>query len=472
MRVARDPDGLLDLAARFYRDFYERLARTFASRNLRTRRPDKDNKDRPVRLKRFSIVLLSVTATVTVGLFLLNISSGEPKITERIEHHYGIADPQFQRSMSVLLGPPLVDGNRVDTLLNGRQIFPAMLSAIRSAKKTITFETYIYWSGKVGKQFATALTERAKSGVHVHLLLDWVGSNRMDQSLLDSMRAAGVEIEKYHAPKWYTLSKLNNRTHRKLLVVDGKVGFTGGVGIADEWDGNAQDPDHWRDTHFRIEGPAVAQMQAAFIDNWLKVTGIILDGPDYLPAESPVGKDLAQMFKSSREGGSESMQLMYLLSIVSATRSIDLAMAYFVPDELSESALVDAMKRGVKVRMILPGPYTDTEVLRQASHAKWGRLLRAGAEIYEFEPTMFHCKVMVVDGLWSSVGSTNFDNRSFRLNDEANLNVFSAEFAERQTAIFNEDLKRSRRVSYEEWQNRPWTEKVSERAEALLNSQL
>ena len=425
-----------------------------------------------MRLKRFSIILLSVTATVTVGLFLLNISSGEPKITERIEHHYGIADPQFQRSMGVLLGPPLVDGNRVDTLLNGRQIFPAMLSAIRSAKKSITFETYIYWSGKVGKQFAAALVERAKSGVHVHLLLDWVGSSKMDESLLDSMRAAGVAIEKYHAPKWYTLSKLNNRTHRKLLIVDGKVGFTGGVGIADEWDGNAQDPDHWRDTHFRIEGPAVSQMQAAFIDNWVKVTGVILDGPDYLPAESPVGKDLAQMFKSSREGGSESMQLMYLLSIVSATRSIDLAMAYFVPDELSESALVDAMKRGVKLRMILPGPYTDTEVLRQASHAKWGRLLRAGAEIYEFEPTMFHCKVMVVDGLWSSVGSTNFDNRSFRLNDEANLNVFSAEFADRQTVIFNEDLKRSRRVSYEEWQNRPWTEKVSERAEALLNSQL
>jgi cardiolipin synthase len=425
-----------------------------------------------VRLKRFSIVLVSVAATLAVVLFLVNIYSGEQKITERIEHHYGVAEPQFQRSMGVLLGPPLVDGNRVDTLVNGRQIFPAMLAAIHSAKKSITFETYIYWSGKVGKQFATALAERAKSGVHVHLLLDWVGSNKMDETLLDSMRTAGVAIEKYHPPKWYTLSKLNNRTHRKLLVVDGRVGFTGGVGIADQWDGNAQDPDHWRDTHFRIEGPAVAQMQAAFADNWVKVTGIILDGPDYFPAESSVGNDIGQMFKSSREGGSESMQLMYLLSTVAATRSIDLAMAYFVPDEISEMALVDAVKRGVKLRMILPGPYTDTEVLRQASHAKWGRLLQAGAEIYEFQPTMFHCKVMVVDGLWSSVGSTNFDNRSFRLNDEANLNVFSAEFAERQTAVFNEDLKRSRRVSYEEWQNRPWMEKLSERAEALLNSQL
>ena len=426
-----------------------------------------------MRTKRLSIILVSVAATTAVVLFAVNISSGEQKITERIAHKYSVADPQFQRSMSVLLGPPLVDGNRVDTLLNGKQIFPAMLAAIRSAKKSITFETYIYWSGKVGQEFAAALADRAKSGVHVHLLVDWVGSSKMDPNLLDSMRTAGVQIEKYHPPNWYSLSKINNRTHRKLLVVDGKVGFTGGVGIADEWDGNAEDPDHWRDTHFRIEGPAVAQMQAAFIDNWLKVMGAVLDGADYFPAEPlSAGKDLAQVFKSSREGGSESMHLMYLLSIVSATRSIDLAMAYFVPDELSETALVDAIKRGVKLRMILPGPYTDTEVLRTASHAKWGRLLQAGAEIYEFQPTMFHCKVMVVDGLWSTMGSTNFDNRSFRLNDEANLDVFSAEFAERQTAVFNEDLKRSRRVTYEEWQNRPWTEKLVERVEGLLDSQL
>jgi cardiolipin synthase len=213
-------------------------------------------------------------------------------------------------------------------------------------------------------------------------------------------------------------------------------------------------------------------MQAAFLDNWIKVTGAVLDGPDYFPAEASVGKEVAQVFKSSRDGGSESMHLMYLLSSVAATRSIDLEMAYFVPDDLSENALIDAMKRGVKLRMILPGPYTDTEVLRTASHGKWGRLLAAGAEIYEFQPTMFHCKVMVVDGLWSTVGSTNFDNRSFRLNDEANLNVLGADFAARQTAVFNDDLKRSRRVTYAEWENRPWTEKVLERIEGVLDSQL
>jgi cardiolipin synthase len=418
------------------------------------------------------LILATVAVTAAVTLLAVNFSVGEKQITERITHAYTITDPQFQRSMGVLLGPPLVHGNRVDTLVNGREIFPAMLAAIKSARKTVTFETYIYWSGRIGKEFADALADRARSGVRVHVLVDWVGSSRMDSKYLDTMKKAGVEIEKYHPPRWYTLHKLNNRTHRKLLVVDGRVGFTGGVGIADEWDGNAEDPAHWRDTHFRLEGPAVAQMQAAFVDNWLKVTGNVLDGRDYFPPETVVGPELGQVFKSSREGGSESMHLMYLLSTVSAARNIDLAMAYFVPDELTETALVEALERGVKFRMIMPGPYTDTEVLRKASRAKWGRLLRAGAEIYEYQPTMFHCKVLVVDGIWSSVGSTNFDNRSFRLNDEANLNVYSRAFAERQIALFNDDLKRSRRITFEEWERRPWTEKLQERIESLLDSQL
>jgi cardiolipin synthase len=422
--------------------------------------------------KKLPLILATAGATAAVTLLAVNFSVGEKQITEHITHTYTITDPQFQRSMGVLLGPPLVHGNRVDTLVNGREIFPAMLAAIKSARKTVTFETYIYWSGRIGKEFADALADRARSGVRVHVLVDWVGSSRMDSKYLDTMKKAGVEIEKYHPPRWYTLHKLNNRTHRKLLIVDGRVGFTGGVGIADEWDGNAEDPAHWRDTHFRLEGPAVAQMQAAFVDNWLKVTGNVLDGRDYFPPETVVGPELGQVFKSSREGGSESMHLMYLLSTVSATRNIDLAMAYFVPDELTETALVEALARGVKFRMIMPGPYTDTEVLRKASRAKWGRLLRAGAEIYEYQPTMFHCKVLVVDGIWSSVGSTNFDNRSFRLNDEANLNVYSRAFAERQIALFNDDLKRSRRITFEEWEQRPWTEKLQERIESLVDSQL
>ncbi len=396
----------------------------------------------------------------------------EKKIQARIEHRYGVDDPQFIRSMGVLLGPALLEGNRVTTLLNGDQIFPAMLEAIRSARRTITFETYIYWSGNIGKAFADALSERARSGVKVHILVDWLGSQKMEQALLDEMTNAGVEIRKYHPLHWYTLDRLNNRTHRKLLVTDGRVGFTGGVGIADEWNGSAQDPDHWRDTHYRIEGPAVAQMQAAFSDNWLKVSGAVLHGDGYFPPLEPRGPHFAQMFKSSPEGGSESMHLMYLLSVAAATKSIDLEMAYFLPDELSLQAIRRALERGVRVRIIMPGPLTDSPLVRRGSRALWGDILEAGAELYEFQPTMYHCKVLVVDALWVSVGSTNFDDRSFRLNDEANLNVYDREFAMRQVADFEADLKRSRRVTYTEWTSRPWTDKALEHFIVLFRAQL
>jgi cardiolipin synthase len=374
--------------------------------------------------------------------------------------------------MGALLGPPLAEGNRTQTLLNGDEIFPSMLEAIAAAKKSITFETYIYWSGQVGKRFADALSARARAGVPVHILVDWVGSQKMEEVLLEEMQAAGVEIYKYHPLHWYALDRINNRTHRKLLVVDGRVGFTGGVGIADEWNGHAQDVNHWRDTHYRIEGPAVAQMQAAFADNWMKVSGAVLHGEAYFPRIEPAGPQLAQVFKSSAEGGAESMHLMYLLSVASARESIDLSMAYFVPDDLALEALQAALERGVKLRIIMPGPHTDASLVRRASRAKWGTILAKGAEIYEFQPTMYHCKVLVVDHLWVSVGSTNFDERSFRLNDEANLNVYDRDFARRQTADFEADLKRARRITYDDWLARPWSEKALERAAALLSPQL
>ena len=424
------------------------------------------------RLSAGQIALLLVTTAVLVFLGMNLFASPEKTIKYTFPHAYDVADPQFQRSMSVLLGPPLLHGNRVDTLLNGEEIFPAMLKAIREARKTITFETYIYWSGEIGKEFADALAERAGSGVKVHVLLDWVGSQKMDEELLERMRKAGVEIEKYHPLAWYSIDKLNNRTHRKLLVVDGRVGFTGGVGIADEWNGHAQDPDHWRDTHYRIEGPTVPQMQAAFVDNWTKVSGQTLHGDDYFPEAAMAGELFAQMFKSSRDGGSESTHLMYLMSIAAAAKTIDLSMAYFVPDDLATEALVAALKRGVRVRIIMPGTKTDAALVRRASRAKWGPILQAGAELYEYQPTMYHCKVLVVDGLWTSVGSTNFDNRSFRLNDEANLNIYDRGFAARQAADFEADLKRSRRITYEEWANRPLSEKAWEHFIALFGSQL
>ncbi|WP_209820115.1 phospholipase D-like domain-containing protein [Acidovorax delafieldii] len=417
-------------------------------------------------------VLLTALATGALVLLALNFTAGEKKVQQQLPRLYSTAHPQFERALGSLLGPGIVGGNAVTELINGDQIFPPMLAAIKSAQKSVTFETYIYWSGDIGKQFADALSERARAGVPVHVLLDWVGSAKMEESYLAEMKEAGVQIEKFHKPHWYNLARLNNRTHRKLLVVDGQVGFTGGVGIAPAWTGNAQDPEHWRDSHYLVRGPAVAQMQATFLDNWLKVTGKVLHGEAYFPAIASAGGQKAQMFSSSPSSGSESMQLMYHLAITAAERSIDLSVAYFVPDDLTRKLLMDALARGVRVRLVTPGEHTDTETVKAASRATWGQLLQAGAEIYEYGPTMYHCKVMIVDQLLVSVGSTNFDNRSFRLNDEANLNVYDATFAQRQTQVFEDDIQRSRRVTYEAWLERPWSEKLHEKMTGLLRSQL
>lgn len=230
----------------------------------------------PVRIALWSIVL-----TLVATLLVLNFTSGEKKIEQHIQRGYSLADPQFKRAMSVLLGPQVVDGNRYEALLNGDRIFPAMLEAIRGARQSITFETYIYWSGDIGAEFARALAERARAGVKVHVLLDWVGSQKIDEEFLRSMREAGVQVQQFHKPSWWDIARMNNRTHRKLLVVDGQVGFTGGVGIAPEWAGNAQDPEHWRDSHFKVEGPVVAQMQAVFMDNWIKASGEVLHDERY-----------------------------------------------------------------------------------------------------------------------------------------------------------------------------------------------
>jgi len=417
-------------------------------------------------------VVITIVVTLLVALVVVNAGSGEKKIQQRIEHLYGVEDPQFLHVMGTMLGPPVVAGNRYQVLVNGDRIFPSMLAAIRGAKRTIDFETYIYWSGEIGKTFADALSERARAGVRVHVLLDWVGSAKMEEALIDELRSSGVEIQKYHPPHWSHLGRLNNRTHRKLLVVDGTVGFTGGVGVADKWTGDAQDPDHWRDTHFRVEGPVVAQMQGVFMDNWIKTAGAVLHGADYFPDIAPLTGGSAQVFSSSPTGGSASMELMYLMALTSANRTIRLSSSYFVPNELAVQTMVAAMKRGVKLQIIVPGTHIDAETVRSASKARWGELLAAGAEIYEYQPTMFHCKVMIVDEFMVSTGSTNFDDRSFRLNDEANLNIYDRDFAAEQVRIFDADLAKSRRIDLAAWQARPLHEKLLEHLASLFGSQL
>lgn len=425
-----------------------------------------------MRIRRSIVALIACIATLVVGLLALNFMPNEKQIETQLTRQYETNDPQFRRSLGVLLGPALVEGNKVEVLLNGDQIFPAMLKAIREAQRTITFETYIYWSGSIGREFTEALSERARAGVKVHVLLDWIGSMKISNAEMEQMRSAGVELHRYHKPVWWKLARLNNRTHRKLLVVDGRIGFTGGVGIADKWRGHGQDEDHWRDTHFRVEGPVVGQMQAVFNDNWTKATGTVLDGDAYFPALKHEGESAAQMFSSSITGGSESMHLMYLMAITAARHTIHLSNAYFVPDDLAVRALVAAAKRGVDVRIITPGKIIDSDVVRAASRERWGELLAAGIRIAEYQPTMYHVKALVVDSLLVSVGSTNFDSRSFSLNDEANLNVLDPVFAKQQEAVFEDDWRRAKPVSLQQWENRPLHDKVAGKLADLIGAQL
>jgi cardiolipin synthase len=428
------------------------------------------------RLQRKTKVLVAVSiavmATLLLTLLFLNLRAGEKQIRYELTHRFAVSDPQFVRSMNHLLGPGVLAGNRIKALQNGDEIFPAMLDAIRGARETITFETYIYWSGDIGRKFSEALAERAKAGVKVHVLLDAVGTGKLDQQALDEMRAAGVEVEKYHPVSWHTVARINNRTHRKLLVVDGRIGFTGGVGIADLWTGHAESKDRWRDSHYQLEGPAVAQMQSVFADNWIKTRAKVLFGSEYFPELKPMGETHAQVFKSSRGEGSESVRLMYLLSIASATATVRLQAAYFVPDELAIDTFIAALKRGVKIEIIVPGPHMDAKIVQSASRSLWGALLDAGVQIYEYQPTMYHCKVMIVDDIWVSVGSTNFDDRSFRLNDEANLNIYDADFATEQVKVFEEDKLKSRPMTRAEFKDRSKVGKLFDEIAGTLRRQL
>ena len=421
---------------------------------------------------RLMTIAATVATTLIVAVVAINFHTPENKVQHQIKHLYGSLDPQFEREMGTLLGPAIVGGNRIEALQNGDEIFPAMLAAIRSAQSTINFETYIYWSGTTGEKFARALIDRVRAGVQVHLMLDWLGSEKISPQLLQEMTDAGIEIERYHALHWYSLGKLNNRTHRKVLIVDGKIGFTGGVGIADEWSGHAQDPDHWRDMHFRIEGPVVAQFQAAFLDNWVKNTGRVLNGENYFPPLPPTGDLKMQMFVSSPAGGSESMRLMYLMAITAAERSIDIDAAYFIPDDLMIRELIKARSRGVRIRILLPDKHIDSETVRIATKREWGPLLKSGVEIHEYEPTMFHCKMLIFDSFMVSVGSTNFDMRSFELNDEASLNIYNAGFASRMTEGFEHDLQGTTSLDYRQWNNRSWLEKLAEIVLVPIRSQL
>ncbi|MCI0746139.1 MAG: cardiolipin synthase [Verrucomicrobia subdivision 3 bacterium] len=384
---------------------------------------------------------------------------------------YSVADPEFAKSLAHLLGPPLVEGNDVLVLLDGDQIFPAMIEAIRGAQRTITLEQYIWSPGKVSSQFVEALLERARAGVKIHIIVDGIGSMMLGKSDLEPLLQAGAQFVRFNPPRGFRLFKVNHRTHRKLMVVDGKIGFIGGVCISDEWLGNADAPNRWREIHFRVSGPVVAQMQAVFMDNWLETRSELLDGTEYFAAPQPGGSISAQIFKSGPTDGAENARLSYLVSIAAARQNIRLAHAYFVPSDAAIETLLASRQRGVRIEIIVPAR-TDAKIIGQASRSRWGKLLEAGVEFYEYQPALYHPKMMIVDDAWVTVGSVNFDERSFVMNDEANLNVADRSLASELITIFEEDKKRSRRLTATDLKRRPWLVRCWEGFLGLFHSQL
>jgi cardiolipin synthase len=361
---------------------------------------------------------------------------------------YSASSPDFQRTAGSLLDPPFVAGNNITTLVNGEQIFPAMLSAIRSAQHTINFETYVFWEGHVARDFVEALADRARAGVKVNVIIDALGTHKLGKENVNRMRDAGVNVFKYHTILWIDPRRYNYRTHRKLLIIDGKEAFIGGVGIADEWAGNGQGKGKYRDNQYKVTGPVVAQLQGAFVSLWLRSKGDLLYGPDYFPPLTATGDYPAQTVNSSTWDGN--LDFMYRLAIASAQKTLRIENAYFLPDKLIRDELTAAAKRGVKVEILVPGDWIDSKLIKMASKKHYPELLKAGVKVYQYQKAMLHVKLMIVDDVFVSVGSGNFDNRSTRLNAEANLNVHDARFAAEQIALFEKDKARSRETTLHE----------------------
>jgi cardiolipin synthase len=384
-----------------------------------------------------------------------------------------LGEPSFFPTLEAYASAPIVGGNSVEFLLNGEQTFPAQLAAIRSATTTITYAQYFYEDGPVARDIAEALAERCRAGVGVSVLLDAFGTLAMPGEYIDVMRRSGCHVVQFRPlHRFFFGSSANARNHRRSLVVDGRVAITGGSGVSRKWMGNGRTEDHWRDTDVRIEGPAVNYVQAAFAENWLEATGMVLGGAPYFPApQPPRGQVYAQAVRSSPSAGSFAMYTAFLLAMASARRSVYVTNPYFVLDETMTEALLGAKEKGARVVVLVPGKI-DHNLVRRASRASFGHLLQKGIEIYEYRAALLHAKTMVIDGVWSTVGSTNLDNRSFALNDELNVIFYSRDVARRLEKIFEEDLAHSRRVTYEDWANRGMTERLLELLVLPMRDQL
>jgi cardiolipin synthase len=372
---------------------------------------------------------------------------------------YGVDSAEFRRSLDVL-GTEMVPHNSAVLLENGDGSFPAMLGAIRSARESINIELFIFNEGKIGTEFANALADKAREGVDVRVLLDDFGSH--PGPLADLMEKAGVKLRWYKPLRIYSIYKIGKRTHRKIMTVDGRIGFTGGFAVDDRWLGNARNPDEWRDTNVQVEGPVVAQLQAIFMEDWVHTTGEVLHGTEQFPPTPAAGTVLAQAIASSRTDSSSKAKLLYYMAIQAARKTIWIENAYFVPDGQIRRGLVHAVERGVDVRVLVPGPHIDVPMVRMASRFHSGELLDGGVKIYEYRPTMMHNKVMVVDGIWSTIGSINFVNRSMKKNAEANVAIYDRAFAELVEKTIEADLEKSEEFTKARWKKRGFLARLGE----------
>ena len=389
-----------------------------------------------------------------------------------LDHDLEVGSLDFLDTMAGAAGIPFSTGNSIELLNNGDRFYPSMLKAIDAAQRSITVEAYIYWAGEIGMTFAKALAAAVQRGVRVKILLDSVGSASVGQEILDTLKNGGCHLAWYNPFRFTTIRRINNRTHRKSLVCDGVVGFTGGAGIADHWTGDAQDDKHWRDLQIRIEGPAVRPLQSGFAQNWLEATGELVTGPDFYPHPKPAGTLAVQTIMSSPETGASTVRVMYCLAISAARTSIDIANPYFVPDHVSIDLFRDAVKRGVRVRVMVAGSSNDTWITRLNSVRLYGALLDAGVELFEYNRTMMHHKIMVVDRLWSTVGTANFDNRSFSHNEESNVCLCDASFATALTETFERDVIVCQRVTKDAWQHRSVVKKTLEALGSFVQDQV
>ena len=389
-----------------------------------------------------------------------------------LEYDFPASSTTFDATLAGLTGTPFVPGNHVTLLNNGDEFYPVMLEAIESARVSITMERYIFWDGQVARRFAEALAEKARAGVAVKILVDAIGSSTLGADTLRIFEAAGVQLAWFHPIRWYTLRRANHRTHRKSLLIDGATGFTGGAGIADHWLGDASEPHEWRDMMVRVEGPGAMALQTGFAQNWLVATGELLAGPAFFPSPEDAGDTAVQVIHSSPASGASAAATMHFLALKSAERSLYIANPYFIPSRPMIEVLAAAVRRGVEVKLMVAGRHNDTWWARQNSVRLYGRLLEAGVAVYEFEPTMLHQKTMVVDGVWATIGTTNFDNRSFALNEETNICFRDAGVAGALGRVFLEDLERSTRIELAAWKERGLRQRAQEWFAALIEDQV